>query len=387
MQKIMIQKWMLARGLFALAVAVACAAAPVPARAVEYGGVGGRPANPRPDNPRTESIFVYTLSPSEELSDGVRVINNTAETKTLQVYAVDSVVSTGGTFACAQRAEAKKGVGSWVTLEKTEITLESLQTEVVPFTVRAPRTAGVGEHNGCIVIQEKKERPSAQDQTGIALSFRTGIRMAVLVPGNIVRKLELTGFTVSRKDNGGVNLQARIKNLGNVSVDADVKVVTKYFFGLTLQENGGQYPVLRGETSELNFELKKPFWGGWYQAVPTVEYDPNPEAGVGTKSGKALETIAGSPVWFFSAPQPTALVVEALVFLFVLFLLFLAYIHRKRKRWIAQHWVAYGVRSGDDVKSLADRYHISWKLLASANRLEPPYALKPGDRLKVPPTS
>ena len=29
--------------------------------AIEYGGFGGKPAYPRADNPRTESIFVHTL--------------------------------------------------------------------------------------------------------------------------------------------------------------------------------------------------------------------------------------------------------------------------------------------------------------------------------------
>lgn len=31
--------------------------------AIEYGGFGGRPAFPREDNARTESIFIHTLDP------------------------------------------------------------------------------------------------------------------------------------------------------------------------------------------------------------------------------------------------------------------------------------------------------------------------------------
>lgn len=31
--------------------------------AIEYGGFGGRPAFPREDNARTESIFIHTLEP------------------------------------------------------------------------------------------------------------------------------------------------------------------------------------------------------------------------------------------------------------------------------------------------------------------------------------
>lgn len=35
----------------------------VPAEAIEYGGFGGRPAYPRTDNARTESVFIHTLEP------------------------------------------------------------------------------------------------------------------------------------------------------------------------------------------------------------------------------------------------------------------------------------------------------------------------------------
>lgn len=34
--------------------------------AIEYGGSGGKPAYPRPDNKRTESIFIHTLEPGQE---------------------------------------------------------------------------------------------------------------------------------------------------------------------------------------------------------------------------------------------------------------------------------------------------------------------------------
>jgi len=34
-----------------------------PTHAIEYGGFGGRPAFPRADNARTESIFIHTLEP------------------------------------------------------------------------------------------------------------------------------------------------------------------------------------------------------------------------------------------------------------------------------------------------------------------------------------
>ncbi|MBI5072007.1 LysM peptidoglycan-binding domain-containing protein [Candidatus Falkowbacteria bacterium] len=354
------------------------------ARAIEYGGFGGRPAYPRADNPRTESIFVHTLEPGDVQEEGVRMVNNSAERKTMLVYAVDSTPSTGGAFACAQKSEISDDVGAWITLEKEEVTLEPGTNELVPFTIRVPQNASVGEHNGCIVMQEKKEK--AQDQSGVSLSFRTGLRVAITIPGELTRKLELVGFTVTKGKDGGFLLHPQVKNLGNVSIDADAQVITRYFFGLTHTTHGGQYPILRGDTSDWNFELKKPFWGGWYRSSFVVEYDTNPEAGVGVKGGKELTRLEGSSIWFWSSPTPAALAIEIIILLALAFGGFLFWLSQKRKRWIKENWVSYEIKSGEDIKSLAERFDVSWKLIAKTNKLQPPYALKTGEKIKVPPT-
>ncbi|MBU4455005.1 DUF916 domain-containing protein, partial [Patescibacteria group bacterium] len=121
--------------------------------AIEYGGFGGRPAYPRADNSRTESIFIHTLKPGDIQEEGVLTVNNSAERKTMLVYAVDSTPSTGGAFACEQLAEVKDDVGAWITLAKSEVALDPGTNELVPFTITVPKNAGVGEHNGCIIIQ------------------------------------------------------------------------------------------------------------------------------------------------------------------------------------------------------------------------------------------
>src|SRR3989344_4441288 len=351
--------------------------------AVEYGGFGGRPAYPRADNPRTESIFIHTLEPGDIQKEGILTVNNATEQKTMLVYAVDSTPSTGGAFACAQFSEAKKDVGAWITVKKSEVTLEPGTNELVPFSIHVPKNASVGEHNGCIVMQEKKEK--AEDGSGVSLSFRTGLRVAVTIPGELERKLEIVGFTVTKRDNGNFLLHPLVKNLGNVSIDADAQVVTRYFFGLTHLTHGGQYPILRGDTSDWNFELKKPFWGGWYRSNFFVEYDENPEAGVGVQSGKELTRLKGPSVWFWSFPTPAALAIEIIILLALAFGGFLFWLSQKRKKWIKNNWVSYEVESGEDIKSLAERFDVSWKLLAKVNKLQQPYAFKPGEKIKVPP--
>ena len=356
---------------------------PFQARAVEYGGVGGRPANPRSDNPRTESIFVHTLNPGETKQDGVRVLNNTPDHKTLLVYAVDSAQSTGGAFACAQAADLKTDVGEWIELSKLEVSLDSLTNEVIPFTIKVPGNASVGEHNGCIVIQEKRETPNSE-QSGIQLSFRTGLRVAILIPGNIHRELAIGTFSAEHK-NGDFVLHPSVQNLGNVSVDTHVAVTTRYFFGKILQTSGGDFPILRNQVSEWNFTLPKPFWGGWFSSSLQVSYDKDPNAGVGVKSGTPLTVLNGSTIWIFSWPKPAALAIELGVLLIVLAILILLFARLRRNQKIRKEWVPYTVTVGENINSIADTVGVSWKLLAQVNDLKPPYIIPAGTRLRVPP--
>jgi hypothetical protein len=51
------------------------------AYATESSGVGGKPANPRDDNPRTQSIFVHEISPGSSVDDAILVSNSSGSKK------------------------------------------------------------------------------------------------------------------------------------------------------------------------------------------------------------------------------------------------------------------------------------------------------------------
>jgi len=451
------------------------------ARAINYGGVGGRPAYPRAENPRTDDIFVHTLKPGASQTEGVLVVNNSDETKTLMVYSADSTPSTEGGFACKQLSEPKNDVGSWITfgapqdtfsllsdpaedddrdgllnqeeeqhstdpndpdtdndgfLDGTEVNfgydplgagilsndgdiagveisqLEGAEEQeditsvdadnsgmsntqpvlvelspysnvLVPFTIVVPPDASVGEHDGCVLVQEKKERQ--QGQTGVVLSTRTGLRVAITIPGNIIRQLEIVNLQILERTQGGKILHPIVKNSGNVSIDTEVKVLTKSFFGVEIAEHGGEYTILRSDTAEWNFEFEPSFWGGWYKSFLTVEYDSSSEASTGIESSVPKTVLKHPVVWFFIMPSIGALIIYLIVLLFIILLIFLWWLSRKRKKWISTKWVGYEVKSGDGLKALAQRYDASWRLLAKVNKIKPPYELKPGSVIKVPP--
>lgn len=351
------------------------------AHAIEYGGLGGRPAFPRLDNTRTESIFIHTLEKGSVQEEGVRVINNTPDRKTVIVYAADSTPSTGGAFACKQFSEEKTDVGSWIELEKNEVVLDPGTNEVIPFMITVPQNADVGEHNGCILIQEKKTEDN--NNPGVNLSFRTGLRVAITIPGEIVRKLEIVEFRVS--NNNVLSFHSEVKNTGNVSIDADVRVVTSYLWGQTYFEHGGQYPVLSGNTSDWIFELRKPFWGGIYKSKLTVEYNENPNDELGVEAKGTMKKLESSEKVFFVFPDTKALAIEVAIFVVILALIVRIIISIKQNILINKNWAVYRVRSEEDIKSVAEKFDISWQLLVKVNKLKPPYVLETGNKIKVPP--
>ena len=146
------------------------------ASAASYGGVGGKPAYPVANNPRTKSIFIFELKPGQSASSGVQVFNNTNTTQTINLYGVDSVVSSGGAFACAQNNDPKKEVGAWIHLDQNSVTLSPNSNKIVPFTVTVPnnKSVSVGEHDGCIAMQAASQ--TATNTKFSAADGRHGIK-------------------------------------------------------------------------------------------------------------------------------------------------------------------------------------------------------------------
>lgn len=350
--------------------------------AVEYGGIGGKPAYPRADNPRTESIFIHEAEAGNSVTDGVLVVNNTEEEVTLNVYAVDSIHSSDGAFACAQQADESTGVGTWITLELPEVTLQRGEEHIVPFTITIPDLVDVGEQNGCIVIQEKAADPTIE--SGMSISFRSAIRVAVTVPGDIVRKLSVAEFNHSVGENGRDVINVSVRNEGNVSLDATVHVTTRSLFNSTWPEQGGQYPVLRDQLTEWHYELPVAYWGGWYQSSLLTFYDAASAAALGKDSGEAATELYQQTDWFFVQPTHQALWIYISVLCGLIVILIIGMIMMRRRRQLGSDWQPYTIHKGDDLKKLADRFGTQWKTMATVNGLKAPFVLKAGQVIRAP---
>lgn len=357
------------------------------ASATTYGGVGANPAYPQADNPRTQSIFIYQLNPGQATSDGIRIFNNTGTQQTIDLFAVDSAVSSGGNFTCAQNGDPKLDVGNWIALSAPNVSVAANSSTVVPFTVTVPnnKSVSVGEHDGCIAIEAASETSLPSKQSGVLLSFRTAIRVVVTIPGKIVKQLHLVSVAVAQDNSGGYTISPLVSNDGNVSLDTTITTSFSPIIGPAFAiTKRGTNPVLPHTQSSWNYTSSRPFWGGWYRANVIVSYNSNDATELGVTKNSNIQTKTLSSALFFAMPTPGALAVElAMVLLLVLAI---AYGVRRltHAKAVRHHWKSYTLEDGDTLAALAKEFGVPWRKIVQVNKLKPPYELHKNQRIRLP---
>lgn len=245
----------------------------------EFGGVGGFPANPNPEEERTEEWFIYTLNPGESVEDAILVRNTRHVEVTVRLYPADYVQSTDGGFALEQEVEPRDEVGAWVELSETLIVLPPMSETTIPFKLTVPEDASldVGEHMGGILIQEVDQ--SQETSGGLQLTVRSGVRIYVTIPGEIVENIQLTDFKaeLNRDTRKGV-LTISIKNKGNVGKELTLRSNIEHVFPFfnriwkkLPQHNERVLQVIRDDELVSNFEFDLP-WFSYARFSGEIEY-------------------------------------------------------------------------------------------------------------------
>ena len=352
--------------------------------AVEGASIGISPAYPVADNERSTSIFIHTISPGESAKDGVRVFNYTKKVRTVEIRAVDSVAAVDGSFSCRQDSEKRQQVGAWTTLKTQQITLQPESSEVVDFTISLPKGISPGEHGGCVTAQDK-DSFAGSGGSGIQLGFRSAIRIAVTVPGDIVKSLSIARIDISRTKEGNYTVSPIAKNKGNVSLDVTTRAQLVDILGRETPIQTAKYPIMAGSSMGWGFTFDGPYWGGVYKARTSISYNANPNDGIGVNQGNLKKTRLDSD-YFVAIPALPAALVELAVPAFIIYLIIALVLRRRNKKKIRTKWQQYTVRSGDSVVSLGTEYKTKWKQIAKINSLKPPYLLTEGQQILLPVT-
>src|SRR3989344_177945 len=367
-----------------------------PAFALSSGGVGGYPAHPDPNIKYSESWFIYNLDLGESQDDALTVFNTTDEVQTIKIYAVDSVPSNQGNFALEAEADPKDGIGAWIKLAQTFITLQPGENQEIPFNITIPQNADVGEHSGGIILQ-KVQGSQDQLQNGASIVTRVGIRVYETVPGEIKKVIEIKDFNVNLKklkdqdpyyeinltaeNQGNVSLQPKVTlaigGWGKVDyftrssfdyqkgIILDLRDLTDFFTGEELSRN---WQLLRDQKVSTNWTWPKPRFGRFtFQA--NLTYD--------TEGGQ--KTIDSKKITVWVVPWLEVVILGGIILLAIALLI-------AKKIWYSgRQWVNYQVLPNDRLLTIAKKANISWKRLAKVNKIKKPYSLEPGQKILVPP--
>ncbi|OGY92798.1 MAG: hypothetical protein A3B31_02830 [Candidatus Komeilibacteria bacterium RIFCSPLOWO2_01_FULL_53_11] len=360
--------------------------------ALSAGGIGGTPASADPGIQYSGSWFIYNLDAGESISDSVHLINSSDKTETIKIYVVDSVASNQGNFALEAQDDPKDGVGAWVTLPVSEITMDPGKEYDMPFTMTVPEDADVGEHSGGIIMQKATVDEASTGNIGATIVTRVGIRIYETVPGEVVRNVELEDFRVElvKADDRDPLYQVTLKaaNRSNISLEPDVTLeiigwgresyfpkssdeksglvinlsdLTRFFQGETMAH---KWQLLRDEEVSTNWEWPVPLFGSFsFRARISYEGTNGPEQ------------IVTSVITVNVVPWRDVAVLGGLVLVFLILLLALRFRYRS--------WKEYAVRPGDQLPVIAKQAGIDWKKLVKVNKLKEP-VVEAGVTIRVP---
>lgn len=154
--------------------------------------------------------FRYDLVAGNDVTDAVRLTNKTDDVRSFRVYAADAE-ERDGAVVVEPFGASDDAVGSWITVERQDVTLLPRSSEVVRFNIRRPKdqhAAGLG----AIVAEEIRDHEAGAgfevvyrlaitvhlsgDATGLAVTEpRLGLPL-VLVPADGLAEAIVTNDTL-----------------------------------------------------------------------------------------------------------------------------------------------------------------------------------------------
>lgn len=217
----------------ALAGAVAAVLGPVPAAATDD------PVEIRTwavvtageDGPDGRGVFSYVVEPGDVYEDFVAVRNLGTQPITLVLHAHDARQTVANDFEVLTPEEEAVGIGAWLELAETEVTVEPRGHVVVPFVIDLPLDAEPGDHAGAILaVAEVADGPNA-------VQYRAGTRVHLRIGGPMEPGLRVEGVngafeaSVSPLARGDLTAGATLVNTGNVRLEPEVSVEIRGLFG------------------------------------------------------------------------------------------------------------------------------------------------------------
>lgn len=203
------------------ALVIACALiplAPVAAGAAEDAPKFlAQPAAGSSTEPRG-GYFMVAGAPGQTFTQSVALRNDSEGPLDLRLAAVDASTAQMGGSSFALESDSPAQTATWITLDKTSVTLAAKASLTVPFRIIVPADAVSGVHLAGIAVMVPAVKDTAVDAGGkagasVTVQSRRVIAVQVNLPGPADPELVITGVApVARPD--GLYLQVAVDNKG-----------------------------------------------------------------------------------------------------------------------------------------------------------------------------
>lgn len=180
--------WVLAT-LATLTIAIGLFVAPAPTQAASNGSWSVYPTTHPGQKPRV--VFNLSLVPGKTLGDSVTVDNTSSITQTFLLYSADAFNTPGGGLSLTRRLDPVQGIGAWIHLAHSSITVPAHARVNVGFLLVVPAIATPGDHLGGIVAEQTNGTPSSAGNVPINVIQAVGVRFYGRVEGPVTRNLAI----------------------------------------------------------------------------------------------------------------------------------------------------------------------------------------------------
>lgn len=251
-----------------------------------------------------KGFFIFDSAPGSAAGGKVRVANVGDTAGQVRLSAVDA--TTGQTSGVVYLASAapRRGVGSWVSLSSSSLTLGPHQSDVVAFTVHVPPEAGAGQHlGGLVAAPVQPERTTVTHSKGSTFRVQINeiaiVAVQVDVPGPAVQRISITSLSASGRP-GYQTLMIGLDNVGNTLVKGAGRIEVDTSTGRRVLDQRFALDTVVPQTS-IDFPVYvrgKRVQPGHYRAVVSIVYGRGHEFtrafGLTVSSGQFRQTY-GSP--------------------------------------------------------------------------------------------
>jgi hypothetical protein len=244
--------------------------------------------------PDGRSAFTYNnLKPGTVITDYVGVTNFSATAVTFTLYATDAFNTSTGSLDLLPAKQKPTDVGSWISFEKTSITVNPGSRVNERFKVSVPSTASPGDHTGGVIAAITTQARNSQG-TMVQVDRRLADPLLLRVAGTLKPSIAVESVsssyhgTVNPVAGGDVDVTYTLHNTGNSRLDLRQDVAAKGLFGLTLRSSHPRplTDLLPGARYQTTVHLKNVFPLGpmsvQVRAVPSevkgMPHGPRPKA-------------------------------------------------------------------------------------------------------------